>query len=459
MYRFLFFVVVSSVMALGCGFDPPGVDGSADAGGSGDGGPADAGPCLEDVAAVTVNGRTLVADQTTPLFTVMPGDSIALSATGSCVTTGTIEYNWTILSGDKDLAGTADTSVQSENLSVYPEHEGTYEVTLTVSDGSGGEKTLTGVAFDVPRWTAVTNFPAPGDGALEFGDMSFGDGFLWVAAKEGAFQVPLDDPINGTIFEVNTLLTGAGNVPLPIKTKATFYDANTQFAWFSNEDTDTDIYRGNFQVTPPVGQDIDTGATTGKIRAIAPLSPTGIVIAGQRGVYSSSGSALFGPVDTTIDARAIINVGTDFWIGSDDDLGLHKRPGSDSFDIFAGNDKPRRIILVNNQLWIASDDRGVAQVNPADPNDKTVYNQAGDDLPSDRVRFLASEASGDIWAATDAGIARYKADRDLWVTFDQDGLEDYLDARAIAIDVSNGQRTIYVGSNAEGMAVIRVPAQ
>lgn len=419
---------------------------------------SDAGPCTEDVlVSVTVNGQALVADGATPLFTVAPGDSVALSAAGSCVSQGTIEYSWTIVSTGAgfDLAGTADTSVRSETLSVYAERAGTYEVRLTVSDGDVDVKTLSAVAFEVPSWTAVNTFPAPGNGMPEFRDVSIGDGFLWVAAKEGAFRVPLDDPVDGTIFEVNTLLTGAGNVPLPGDTKAVFYDANIQFVWFSNDAADTDLYRGNFQVTPPVGQAIDTSGVNGKIRDIAPFSPMGIVVAGAAGVYTSFGSAIFSPENTDLDARAVLSRGAELWVGSDGEEGLHELTGDSSFDIFPGDDKVRRLILVDDQLWIASDAEGIARVNPADPNDKTIYNFAGGELPSDRGRFLASEANGDIWAATNFGVARYKADRDLWLSFNLDGLEDYTDANTIAIDVSNGQRTLYVG--AQGMAVLRVP--
>ena len=424
---------------------------------------AGGGPCTEAIrVSATVNGQAISDGRTEPLLTVAPGDSIALSAVGSCVLQGTIAYAWTIESqdGSFDLAATSDNGVDSETLSVFAERAGIYRIALTVSNGGIAEQTLDAIAFEVPAWTVVDSFPAAPAGGPEFRDVSIGDGFLWVASKEGAYRVSLADPVGGTIEEVNSVIdTGGTNVALPSNSRATFYETDRKFAWFSNEASDTDIYRGNFQNAIPIGQAINlSGAASGQIRDIAPLSPNGVVVASQAGVFSSPGSSVFTPVDTTIDARAVLSRAGELWVGSDGVEGLRELTSDQLVDVFPGSlvdDKIRRIILVDDRLWIASLDQGIARVNPADTSDKTIYNLAGGHLPSNNVQFLAAEASGDIWAGTTGGVARYKADRDLWVIFTQDGLEGHIDANTIAVDESNGRRTILVGS--KGMAVLSVP--
>ena len=454
MYRFIVFAVVSSSLVLSCGFDPPGIN---DREPGPDAGP---GPCMQAVRVLATVGEQAISDgRTEPLLTVLPGDSIALSAAGSCVDTGTIAYTWTIesMDGAFDLSGTSNNGMESETLSVYPERAGIYKIVLTVSNGGAAEETLEAVAFEVPDWTVVDSFPGAPAGGADFRDVSIGDGFLWVASKEGAYRVSLADPLGSTIEEVNSVIdTGGTNVAIPGNTRAAYYEADRKFAWFSNDASDTTIYRANFQNADPVGQAIIVdSANSGQIRNIAPLSTTGIVVAGQRGVYSSPGGAVFSPTNTVIDARAVVSHGGERWVGSDGVEGLRELTADVSVDVFPGDDKLRRIILVDDQLWIGSLEGGVARLNPADTADKNLYTVENGSLPDNEVKFLAADSSGDIWVGTKAGVARYKADRDVWVTFTQDGLEGHIDAKAIAVDESNGQRTIIVGS--KGMAVIRAP--
>ena len=65
--------------------------------------------------------------------------------------------------------------------------------------------------------------------------------------------------------------------------------------------------------------------------------------------------------------------------------------------------------------------------------------------------------SGDIWATTQAGVSRFKKDRQVWVPMGSDsGLGSRTDVKAIAIDEKGGKRAVYVGGN-PGLSVMQTP--
>ncbi|MCG8417735.1 MAG: hypothetical protein MJE77_07295 [Proteobacteria bacterium] len=453
MHRFLLILLSVGAVTAGCSFSPPG---SGDSDGNQNGTGTDGGPCpTAVVAGMTVDGVAVQNGQQTPTKTALIGDTITLRAVGSCVQKPSISYEWSFDS--TELAATADRALTSETVKIYPPQAGQFTVTLTVRDGDGTAVQLEGLAFEAAGWTALDHFPDASGGSPQIRGLSTSTDALWVASKQGAYRSSLVNPEAGTGYAlVNDIISNNGDeTRLPSYTLAVHYDPGANYVWFSDQVVSDVVHRvtltgtlSNVRINVP---------RTGQIRDIGPFSPTGVVAASSEGVFSSAGSGGFGDV-STVNAHAIVTLGPLLWAGTTTQLVGIDPNGmlpDVSIDVFAGNnDEIEAIAVHGSELWIGSKGKRIARLNPA-AMASTVYTTS-ERLPDGEVHDLAVDMAGDIWAATKKGVARFKADRQVWLTIDGNGLQGRADLQAIAIDESGGRRAIYVGGQ-QGLTYTHVP--
>ncbi len=434
------------LLSIGCRqFDPPS-SGATD-------------PCSQVEAVFAVNGIPLDNRGLTPVTTVLVGDTVTLSAQGSCVPSGPIGYEWIIRSDNANDNNTVLPDSTSETITLYPTRAGSYDVELVLSDNGIEVADVSAAAFEAAGWIALDNFPRLLDGKGDIRDLAASADTLWVSASLGAYRVPLDDPeLPEAYVEINDDTTGT---ELPDDVRAVHYELATNRVWYSNDREDTNLYHLQATTGAAAVSVVELAPTTTKVTDIAPLDGGGVIAAGDLGIYSSVDGATF-QTESNANSEAVASTPGKRWAGNSalTDLG----PTDDSlddivYDVFNGDGRIKEIIVVGNELWIASDDLGVARVDPAAPLTDPILYTAPSDLPSSGARDLAVDSLGDVWAATKEGVARYKADRGVWVILDQNVVgfgRDRLDA--IAIDESNGRRAVYVGGFSAGLTYTHVPS-
>jgi ligand-binding sensor domain-containing protein len=126
----------------------------------------------------------------------------------------------------------------------------------------------------------------------------------------------------------------------------------------------------------------------------------------------------------------------------------------DPFDDAVGDDLTIRDLAVYaaaGELWLATDGNGVARVNLNSGALIDHFTATDTGLEGDKIRAIAVEQAGpfagDVWAATDKGVARFKRDRGVWLTYgNSQGLQGRLDVNGIAIDADGGRRGVWAGS-------------
>ncbi|MCG8420620.1 MAG: PKD domain-containing protein [Proteobacteria bacterium] len=409
---------------------------------------------LPVVATMTVDGIDVQNGQQTPGKTVLIGDTVTLRATGSCVQNPSIAYEWNFES--TELAATADGALSAETVTIYPPKAGPFTVALTVKDGDGSAAQSQGVAFAAAGWTTLDHFPNAIGGLPLIRGLSASTDNLWIASRRGAYRSPLVNPESGIGYtSVEDILSNGDAMPLPESTLAVHYDPGANYVWFSDL-VDSEVIHRVTLTDPPSNAQIDVPAR-GQIRDIGPFSPTGVVAASSAGVFLSAGSGAFGEV-SALDTHAVVSDGVLLWAGTATQLvGIDPNgvQPNVTIDVFAGVDAIETIAVRDSNLWIGSTGRkSIARFDPARPA-SIVYNNA-DGLPDAEVYDLAVDMAGDVWAATRKGVARFKADRQIWLTMDGDGLQGRTDLRAIAIDESGGRRAVYVGGQS-GLTYTHVP--
>ena len=462
-------------LLVGCSFDNKGVgpDGQTpDAALAGDaqgptdgaGGEADASPCGGEAVglALAIDGQAADLPAGSPVqVDVLVGDEVTLSAAGSCVAAGTLAYQWQITPDE----GTAAPGLDGEAVAFYPEAVGTYTVDLTVGDGMGGEVTVQ-IEVEAHGWQAVE--VAEGNtNVTDIRDVDVSDEDLWIAANSGAHRLPLTSAQDAFISGNNGLTSNFISGDL----SAVYYSKTDNRIWFgSNDNAIPAVWRVDL-TQPPVSitvafSTVDALGTSARVRDIGPAGPTGgVLVATDQGLTEAADSLTFlGNVEPGGDTvRAIAVGGGRRWGGAkliydlDDVLAVAVDPFG------SGDDQKIRALVVdeaNGELWVGSDNQGIARL--ANDTGAMLGTFTTDDgLPSNKIRHIQVETSGphagDVWAATDAGVARYIRARDTWVSMgDNHGLTGFLDVRAIAIDQAAGRRAIYAGTN-NGVVYIRTP--
>lgn len=429
-----------------CGFDPGGrLPGGADGGPpGGDGGGPDGAPCAEAIhAELTVNGVTS-APAGEPYVTVLVGDSVRLSAAGSCATSGALEIDWAIAGDDEAIEGTAAPDLASEVVDVYPAVPGDYTVSLTVGDGSGTAEPIEVLAFRAIGWQVS-------DEALDVRDLATTTGALWVAASAGAYRLPIGNVL-GTPDLVNDLANGDDDIPNDLSAVAA---APGDTVWFGHKPNDSLVWRVDVEPNSRVNEvDFTPNFEDAEVNDIGP-GATGVVIGTRDGVSAAPDNQTFEAPLITANTFALAHGASGDWAGG---ARLYPLPAGPEVDVFGvADDKIRALLEVDGAVWVGSDGLGVAVYDPASDSVTDVYTAADDGLASDKIRAIAVDANGDVWLATQTGVARYKRDREVWVALGAaSGLGDATDVLAVTAIGTGDARRIIAGTRT-GLALLTLP--
>jgi hypothetical protein len=424
-------------LATACTFDPTGQAGD------GDGSEADAGDddgtgdqpasCPEPVhVELSVNGRVITDDD--PLTVILLGDTVALSAAGSCSRGGgQLTYRWEF--DDGNLIETADAALDSESLTIYPPLPVDAYVTLTVDDGS--ESAIQVAALRARGWSARTD-------QQNVNSVALAANRVWMAADAGAFVFDLAEPELG----VQALIDVAPGQEVTGNVGAVHFAEQSGLVWFARGSNSGLLFHVDLSSSTTASVDLSDSVV---VRDIASLG-AGTLIGHSDGVLSSSDNDVFEDAEPTPEDIFAVTANADGgWAGGSE---LHRVGKKGTLSAFPDPDDKIRALAGDGQLvWAGSDDQGVARFN-GNTGQSDVFTTA-DGLPSDTIRALAVDKAGDVWAATDQGVARYKRDRDVWIAMGEDAqLEgNLLDVADIAVLEADGERVVAIGTPG-GIAVL-----
>lgn len=384
--------------------------------------------CPDDIRiAVSVNGITATPAAGQPYLKTLIGDTVTLSAAGSCTKTGVMNYEWLVEPSTSPTIRTALPDLQSPSISVYAIQPEAHTVRLTVGDGSGKTKEHFFFAFQAVGFQPLGFVPG-----ADVRDLSAGPNYLWIAGKSGAYRADLDSPESGTYPLVNDLYNGDA---IPTDSKATHEEAAGEFVWFGANSNTGQAYRVSL-----TDEDIRTFdlAQTAKSRDIYDAT-SGVRFATDKGVYLATDSENF-QQERSDPAEAVFQGSTGAWAGK---AKLYPLPNSSAIDLFTGNNKINSITDDGTMLWVGGDNQGIATLSGNTIT--TIYTASNSNLSSNKPRAMVTEASGDIWVATDNGVSRFKQDRKRWIPMTAKAGLSNLVQKAIAIDESDGRRALYSG--------------
>lgn len=445
-------IAVCAAALCACSFDQTGVaplDGAATDGRANDAPGADAAPCEQAlVARISVNGIT----EGSPFTRVLIGDTVTLSAAGSCSdSSGPLTYEWQIspIDGTRE---TAEPTLFAETITVYPVNAEQYTISLTVRDNAGHSNTVQVYGFSAYGWQ-------PLDGLIpsNIRGLAVGPDDLFIAADAGGYRLPLAAPTSGFINLDNE---SVGD-PIATSLGRAHWDSDNQLVWLSATNSADTVWR--ITRTPPfTATQVDFATSLGGSATVHDLGsiPGGIEIASNRGVAETSNTITFTKTFDG-DQYAVARGAGQRWVGGQKLFDIDNSGAQlDPFD--TGDNKIRRMLVdvPNNELWLATDNNGIARVVNSNGALLQIYKTAGSNLTDNRVRDIAIETTGpfagDIWVATGNGISRYKRDRGVWVPMGiAHGLLGRTDVNAIVIDENGGRRRIYAGTTG-GLVYSRV---
>lgn len=393
--------------------------------------------CPDDIhIEIQVAGASEIVANGQPYLHILVGDTVELSAVGTCTRSGVISYRWFIEPGTTQIEDTARPDLVSESISVFPHKPEQYTVRLEVSDGNATDS-LALYAFEAHGFADVDTYVG---GPIK--DLSAGADYLWVGADDAAYRGDLLQPL--AAYPLVNDLYGGSTLPAKMRVHET---AAGDDVWFGADDATGTAYR----LTLSDGQ-ISSHATLtdAKTRDIDDAA-TGVRFATDKGVALAADSVNFA-LERADDSNALSFGVIGSFAGRD---ALYPLPDGTEVDVFPGGDSIQCIADDGTSLWIGGDNKGVATV--VDGAVQTIYKANDSELSHDDAEDIAADSQGDIWAATKSGVSRFKQDRQVWVPMLGDsGLGARLDLKAITIDESGGRRTIYVGGNA-GLSVMRIP--
>jgi hypothetical protein len=448
------FIWILGCLVAGCRFDPSGIttDGALSDTAIPDG--ETDGLCPEPLRlSLSIGGVTEVASPDQPFVRALVGDVIELSAAGSCAQEGTLSYQWQVSPVDSTRT-TAEPDLSSETLTIYPILAREYVVSLTVSNGTDSlERTVLGIAAH--GWIERDGLP----GGEDVRDLATGRDSLWIAHKDGAFRLPLGGAPPDQFIAVNSEAAGES---IGANLGTVYYSAESGQVWFGQAAMRGDVWRVDLDQPQAVVARVayDHAAALGRsaeVLAIEFAAP-GVALATDQGLTLSADGVAFAGGFQPAGNRAVhafaAGNGRHF-AGSRrlydlDAEGVAHAP----FDDRVPDHRIRALVVDsgNEELWIGSADSGVARAASTGAFAvQAVYGSASGTLATDAIRDLVVETSGahagDVWAATDAGVARYVRARDTWLLMgNNQGLSGFLDVRAIAIDDAGGRRAIYAGT-------------
>ncbi|HUS68934.1 MAG TPA: two-component regulator propeller domain-containing protein [Kofleriaceae bacterium] len=434
-----FHVCSSLLLAAGCSFDPSG-SGAGGADGVADGAPgeADARVCEVPISAsFAINGIPAGADD--PLLSVRVGDTLELDAGASCTANGTAQYTWTLSSAE--MATTALPGLTARAVAVFSPLAGTHTISLTVSDGVATSDPVT-ANVEVVGWEQ----PA---GDLDVRGVATTPGAVWIAATGGAY-VQAIGALDLQATAVNDLADGDDDVPNDLQ--AVFAD-EAGFVWYGHKPADDTVWRVDadpiflaqvnavdFADSSGLGDSAvrDIGATAG-----------GVALATDNGVsVTANGTSFAAPISE----ENVFAVDGE-WAGGAE-LHLLAQPGT-VMPFGAGDNRIRAVLDTGGGVWVGSDDAGIARVTAGGSLADGPFVMP--ELPSNKIRALVADADGDVWAATDAGVVRYKQDRGAWFAMGAaQGLTGALDVRALAVGHSLGRDFVIAGTST-GLAILTTP--
>jgi hypothetical protein len=451
-------LLVGAVVLGGCSFRPESVGAVDDAGARPDRDPGapdanpidvydpiiDAGPCPEDLfISVQIDGVEIGG----PVPDVLVGDSVRISANGTCVRTPPMILEWSISPLSHDILDTAlGTDV---DFTVYTKIASTtYVIDFVVRDGNNNSLSRSFNAFHTVGFQAAGGL-AGNDAEIK--GLDAGDGLLWLATKQDGFSMPVDQP--GTFTDI-TSSWGGDTVSDDIK--PVFYDEATDQVWFGDAQSASVAWQGDVatQTFAAVAYDgplaLDGAATA---FVFAP-STGGLLLGTSAGVTTwTLGLTFVGRIqpDLNDSVKGIAIAGLRRWGG---DQALYDLDMTSTVIRPFGGTADQKInalhVDATGVLWVASDDQGVARVDGQTGTTIEIFTSSNG-LPSNKVRAFTEETSGpfagDVWIATDAGLARWKADREIVIPLiGTAGLGSSTNLNDVAFsDDANDQR-IFAGS-------------
>lgn len=392
--------------------------------------PAD---CPEDIhIEVRVGGVDAPASQNGPYLHTIIGDTVELSAVGTCTRSGVIQYRWIIGPATTLVQDTALPNLVSETITVYSLVPDTYDVRLEISDGNTTEA-VSIFAFDAHGFTKLSSYQGN-----NIRDLSAGADYLWVGADDGAYRGTLATPL--VDFPNVDDAYGGDDLQDKMHVHETSDGARV---WFSSEDSEGKAFALELNPASNLIESFDTEEDA-KTRDIDDAE-TGIRFATDKGVVVALDSQDF-QVERGGDDTSAVSFGpTGSWAGRDS---LYPLPAGDEISLFDGNDDIQALDDDGTLLWIGSDSDGV--VTFANNAIVSSYTQSSGDLPSDDVETIAIDSALDVWIGTAKGVVRFKRDRQVWVTLDgNSGLDGAIDIDAIAVDEAGGRRGVFVGTDDE----------
>ncbi|MCP4444112.1 MAG: hypothetical protein GY811_02040 [Myxococcales bacterium] len=395
--------------------------------------------CPNDIRfEITVDGVSAPLGTGQPYVHTLVGDSVELSAVGSCTQSGQMDYRWTIEPSTAKIEQTArPKDLASETISVYSLIPEQYTVKLEIDDGIGPQE-VSVFGFEAHGFQEVDNYD--GDRVR---DIRVGYDYIWLGAEDRAYRGTLDAPL-GTYKRVTALYGGSS---LPNKVRVHEVDAGGE-VWFGPTDPDGEAYRLDL-----VAGEIASFNTISNARAKDITDGAARVrFATDKGVALTADSEIF-TTERTDHSDALSDGATGVWAGRDR---LYPLPTGADIDLFPrpGGERIQSLDDDGVLLWIGTDGDGVATFENGSIQ---LYDEDNGNLADDDVECLAIDADGDVRVATATGVGRFKSDRQICVPMtDDSGLDSALDLDAIAADDTNGRRAIYVGGR-DGLFVMRTP--
>jgi hypothetical protein len=435
---------------------------------------ADASACPEPVSLrMAVNGVDVpqhgdgTCDATPmtggPYVHVLLGDTVTLSAKGSCVQSGPIAYSWQISPPDATQA-TILPAADTRDITAYSvQRDRQYVATLTVTDSGGEARACSVFAFETHGWQLLPDGP----GNADVRDIAFGAGYLWVAAKDGAYRT---DPTSATpTYELVSDIFAEGSAPGSEMATVWVDEAGgvAGYVWFGHKDAKTGLWRADIDAHRIDLVQYDGLAALGAAAVVHDIGPAapGVQLATNLGVTEAADSSTFAGrvAPLALEVYALARGADDLEVGGGFRLWNLVFPLVDinPYEGF-GDNAIRALATIDGagyaELWIASQGQGVARAQTPLLTTLDRYD-LDDGLPSNAVYGVAVEQSGgfagDVWIATDSGMGRFKRDRQVWIDMGSShGLGMRTDLRAVVIDEAT--RTIY-GGGRKGVVYIRVP--
>lgn len=389
---------------------------------------SDAADCDGDpVASIAVNGATAPPETGAPLARVLVGDTVELRAEVACA--GELGYRWVIEPSTTLIGSTASPDLRSASVTVYPLRPDAYTARLTVTS-AGGETTVSSYAFDAAGWRPLDQLAA--DAVVT--DLTTDADHLWATSSRGAYRIELDAPFAGPYQRVDELY---GGIDLP-EALSTVYAAAGEEVWLASDRRGPNAWRIDLAASTIDAVDF---AEPVMVRDLGPATD-GARAATDRGVFIAEEPANF-VLERSDDSYA---VATGPGGAASGGAKLYPLPNGAQIDVFGGNNRIRALAADDAGFWAGGDNKGVARL--VEGTVESIYSKLQGHLPDDRIHAIAVDDAGDVWVATARGLARFKRDREEWVTMAfGTGLDDHLDLRAIAVDEHGGRRAIYAGSD------------